>query len=81
MIAIPLIMLAAALVGVGIYQVAASDDPVPIEPEVGGQQVTRDDAQATTAPSTTVVVGDDSGLEVGGDQGQVGLLPAQSEER
>lgn len=82
MIAVPLIALAAALVGVGVYQLTSGDDAPPaVETEVGGNQVERDESTATVAPSTTVVLGDETGLDVSGDQGQVGLVPAQTEER
>lgn len=82
MIAVPLIAMAAALVGVGIYQLTSGDDAPPaVEPEVGGSQVERDDPVAAVPPSSTVVLGDETGLEVGGEQGQVGLVPAQTEER
>ncbi|NLA35282.1 MAG: hypothetical protein GX868_06295 [Actinobacteria bacterium] len=82
MIAVPLIALAAVFVGVGIYQLVSGDDAPPtITTEVGGSQVERDDPTASVPPSTTVVLGDANGLEVGGDQGQVGLVPAQTEER
>lgn len=77
-VAIPLIVLALALVGIGVAQLIRND-ATPAGPEVGGQQVNRDGT--TTAPPTTVVIGDDSGLDVTGDQGQVGLLPPRTEER
>lgn len=83
-LAIPMIALALALVGVGVYQVVGGGDDDSTDVEVGG---TRQDRSITTlgdapASSTTVIVGDgETGLDVSGDGGQVGILPAQTEER
>ena len=77
-IAVPAIVVELGLIVIGIWQIAGGDDSAP-EVKVGGQQTSRDDVDTTA--TTNVVVGESGELDVEGDPGQVGLVPAQTEER